>query len=113
MFRVYEFDKANDRYTFVTNADAEVNMQNFASKAVPKLNSGSLSDKLTQALKNAGLDVGAPRLELKAESAVWEFTADVKGTPKTFEIRLEPQFWERHRKGIRFIKSLDHIWIYR
>jgi hypothetical protein len=29
-------------------------------------------------------------------------------------LALEPQYWERkNEESIRFIKSLDHLWIYR
>ena len=39
----------------------------------------------------------------------WSFKSD----DKIYEIVVEPQFWEPKFGGIRFIKSLDHVWVYR
>jgi hypothetical protein len=32
---------------------------------------------------------------------------------ESYSVILEPQYWEKDFEGIRFIKSLDYLWIYR
>jgi hypothetical protein len=46
------------------------------------------------------------------DSSMWQFELDVEGKKQKWVLKLEPQHWERDGKGIRFLKSLDHLWIY-
>jgi hypothetical protein len=43
---------------------------------------------------------------------MWQFELDSDGKKQKWVLKLEPQHWEQDGKGIRFLKSLDHLWIY-
>ena len=97
--------------------DAEVNMTNFKSALVPLLDQGKLPPSLAKAFADAGYSVpadtkvAAERDRDRPPTVKW-LLKDADG--QDYVLRLEPQFWEADFKGsIRFIKTLDHFWIYR
>jgi hypothetical protein len=114
MLRIYELDLKLDQYQLKAEADSEVDQQDFTSKAPQKLDAGSLTKAVISSMANAGIEIeGNPSLEQKVSGLIWQFKTNVDGAEKTYEIRFEPQFWERSGDGIRFLKRLDHIWRYR
>jgi hypothetical protein len=111
LINVYHVNrKAADRNVLVAEVDAEVNLSSFQSALTPDLDQGSLPASISQALADAGISVNKQAaVERLIEGKRWKFTEG----EETYIIAMEPQFWERHNEGIRFIKSLDHFWIYR
>ena len=113
-FRVYELNEKQDQNFFIAKANAEINESDFSSPEVPKLNAGKMLGSIVKTMAASGVTVpGNTAVTTKVDNAIWRFQANVGGTPKTFEIRFEPQYWEKYGKGIRFIKSLDYLWLYR
>ena len=113
IFQIYDYESSVARYELVAEASAELDAD-FNSTAVSGLNAGRMSEELEIALIDAGYDVGrGPRLETRVPNLVWRVNGKKNGEDRIVEIRLEPQFWEKADRGIRFIKSLDYMWIYR
>ena len=110
VLRAYEKDKNADRKVLIMETDALVNMKDFSSPLVPILNKGNLPEDVASAFAEAGIsvakDVGVDTLIAGKE---WGF----KVGKSDIELVLEPQYWEPDFEGIRFIKSLDFMWIYR
>jgi len=110
IIRAYEKDRTADRKVLIMETDAQMNLRDFTSAMVPILNKGNLPKEVTKAFADAGIsvnrDVGVDTL---IEGRKWAF----KQGKSDVELVLEPQFWEPDFEGIRFIKSLDFMWIYR
>ena len=108
VLRAYE--KTTERKVLIMEADAMVNLKDFKSALVPTLNRGNLPDSIIQAFADAGFSVGRDvGVDTLIESNKWSF----KQGGSNIELVLEPQFWAPDFEGIRFIKSLDFIWVYR
>jgi len=91
-------------------ADAMVSMEDFKSALSPILDKGNLPEVLTNAFAEAGITVSRDAgVDTLIEGKKWAF----KQGKSDIELVLEPQFWEPDFEGIRFIKSLDSLWIYR
>ncbi len=110
VIRAYERDRTADRKVLIMEMDAMVNLEDFKSALTPTLDAGSLPESMSQAFAEAGIsvnrDVGVDTL---IEGKKWLF----KLGKSDIELDLEPQYWEPDFEGIRFIKSLDFMWIYR
>jgi hypothetical protein len=110
LIRGYEVKTDTNREVLVVEVDGMVDLKSFESALAPVLDKGNLPTAVTEAFANAGYtvdkEVGVEKL---IEGRKWVF----KQGATTFILGLEPQFWEPNYKGIRFIKSLDHMWIYR
>ena len=110
VFRAYERDRNADRKVLIMETDAEVDLKSFRSALVPTLNKGNLPASVAEAFANAGISVNKDvGVDMLIEGKKWAF----KQGKSDIELVLEPQFWEPEFEGIRFIKSLDYIWIYR
>jgi hypothetical protein len=103
------------RRDLVWEIDGQVDPKNRQSPVVEALAGGQLPDVVRQAFTNAGITLdGEPVLETTVVGTEWKMTAQVAGVAETYVLRLEPQFWDIDPEGgIRFIKSLDHLWVYR
>jgi hypothetical protein len=110
VIRAYEKDRTADRKVLIMETDAMVNMKDFKSALAPTLDKGNLPQAVADAFAEAGIsvsrDVGVDTL---IEGKKWAF----KVGKSDIELVLEPQYWEADFEGIRFIKSLDSMWIYR
>ena len=110
VIRAYEKDRTADREVLIMETNAEVNLRDFQSALTPTLDKGNLPKEVIKAFADAGIsvnrDVGVDTL---IEGRKWAF----KQGKSDIELVLEPQFWEPDFEGIRFIKSLDFMWIYR
>jgi hypothetical protein len=94
----------------VLEADAKVSLKDFRSALTPVLDQGQLPPSISKAFADSGISINKnPALQTLVEGKRWTFT---EGEEK-YILAYEPQFWERDQQGIRFIKSLDHFWIYR
>ena len=110
VLRAYENDPTADRNVLIMETDALVNLKDFRSALVPILNKGNLPESVALAFTEAGYKVG-PDVGVVPliEGSKWGF----KLGGSDIELVLEPQFWAPDFEGIRFIKSLDFMWIYR
>ena len=110
LLRTYLNRQDVKRKVLVGEIDAKVNLDTFKSSLTDDLDAGKLPDALTQPIVKAGVDLpagAAPTTVIPGRK--WTFSV---GEQK-YEIRLEPQFWEPDFGKIRFIKTLDYMWIYR
>lgn len=110
VLRAYERDKTADRKVLIMETDAQVNLKDFKSALVPELNQGTLPKSVVTAFADAGISVepGAG-VDTLIQGKEW----GLKQGKSDIELVLEPQYWEPDFEGIRFIKSLDFVWIYR
>ena len=97
----------------VTQVDAEFNLEDFSSPVVSSLDDGKLTESLVNALNLYGFKASdSTAVTQVIDSSMWQFELDVEGKKQKWVLKLEPQHWEQDGKGIRFLKSLDHLWIY-
>jgi len=102
---------AADLNVLITEVDAEVSLETFQSALAPVLDGGKIPTKVVQAFAKAGYPIDdQPALTTVVPGKRWTFSSG----DERFILSLEPQYWERKDdKSIRFIKSLDYLWIYR
>jgi len=110
ILRGYFKNEEAKRDVLVTETDAEVNLKDFNSAIAPSLDQGKMPPSILKSFENAGiaLDANTPLTTL-IPGKKWSF----KQGKDNYTLVLEPQFWEKDFDGIRFIKSLDNMWIYR
>lgn len=106
-------DAANLK-VLVVETDAKIDLKTFRSELTPTLDTGTLPQPVAQAFSDADVPVtGQTQVKTIVAGQRWEFTEG----GNQYVLSLEPQFWERiedkNDVKIRFIKSLDHLWIYR
>ncbi len=107
----YEVSKTAEQNVMVTECDAQVSLLNLKSPLVPMLDDGKLPEAVIASFAAAHITIPADTT-VKTEIKELKWTIDVAGT--SYVLHLEPQFWEpKPNGGIRFIKSLDYLWIYR
>jgi hypothetical protein len=110
VLRAYEKDQTADRKVLIMETDAMVNMKDFQSALVPVLDKGNLPEAVAQGFADAGVSVNKDAgVDILIEGKKWAF----KQGKSDIVLVLEPQYWEPAFEGIRFIKSLDFMWIYR
>ena len=111
VIRGYHVNPVAKRNVLVLEADAEVSLEDFQSSLTPTLDQGKLPRKIADAFAESGITVNdGAALTTIIRGKRWEFT---EGDDK-YILALQPQFWRPDLNGaIRFIKSIDHIWIYR
>lgn len=110
----YQVNELASREVHVTEVDAEVKVDDFSSTVVAALDDGKLPETLINNLKLYGYQVSdsIPVTQI-IDSSMWQFQLDADGKKQKWVLKFEPQYWEQDGKGIRFLKSLDHLWIYR
>lgn len=110
IMRGYFKNEEAKRDVLVTETEAQINLKDFNSAIAPILDQGKMPPSVLESFKNAGISVDAntPLTTLIAGKK-WSF----KQGKDNYTLVLEPQFWEKDFDGIRFIRSLDHMWIYR
>ena len=113
-FEIYEQDKATNITNLVAEAPIEVDMDTLDAPVLAELNDAKLPESVKTAMSNYGIEIpdgaAVTRNVLNTKWTV-NFTAD--GKERIFQIRMVPQFWEKDGDEIRFIKSLEYMWIYR
>jgi hypothetical protein len=110
ILRGYFKNEEAKRDVLVTETDAQINLKDFNSAIAPSLDQGKMPPSILKSFENAGiaLDANTPLTTL-IPGKKWSF----KQGKDNYTLVLEPQFWEKDFDGIRFIKSLDNMWIYR
>lgn len=110
VIRAYFVNKDAKRNVLVVEADAQVNLNDFKSALTPTLDQGKLPPSIAQAFADSDITVDKDvAVSTIIAGRKWSF---MQGGSE-YILVLEPQFWEPDFEGIRFIKSLDHLWIYR
>ena len=110
LLRTYLNRQDVKRNVLVGEIDGKVNLETFKSKLTDELDAGKLPATLTQPIVKSGVDLPAgtkPTTVIAGRK--WTF----KVGEQTYVTQLEPQFWEPDFGKIRFIKTLDYMWIYR
>jgi hypothetical protein len=109
LFQVYETVNELDQ-ELKFEADSEINLETFLSPLALTLDGGKMPESLARGFAEVGVTVPENATIVKTvPGARWNLTVD----DRRFEIQLNPQFWDRLGEGIRLIKRLDHVWVYR
>lgn len=110
MLRTYLNRRDVKQNVLIGEIDGNVNLETFKSKLTDDLDAGKLPDALTQPIAKTGINFPAgAKPEAVIPGRKWTFSVG----ELEYEVRLEPQFWEPNFGQIRFIKTLDYMWIYR
>ena len=110
VIRVFEQDKLAEREVLIAEVDAEIDLDDLKSKVTPILDQGKLPKSLISDLERSGVTVDQnAALTTVVDSSKWKFN----DSDREFIVVLTPRVWEPRFGKIRFIKSLDHLWIYR
>ena len=102
------------RSTLIFETDAEVAGYNFESGVAAELDANRIPASITSAFSNAGFDLADDAaMTMTVAGKQWVVNDSVDGQARRFIIELHPEFWEKKiTGGIRFIKPLDHLWVY-
>jgi hypothetical protein len=113
--QVFLLDESVDSRARLATVESEIDPETLDSLAATQLNAGEFPESLLNELKGRGFEMdSASPIETTVSGSRWRFKANWDGRERVFEIRMKPEFWEKAAKDdIRFIKSLDHMWIYR
>jgi hypothetical protein len=108
--RLYEVNETAKRELLMGEISGGVDLKTFKSGLTDELDGGKLPAMLLKSVAKTGLkiDAGAD-VKTVIPGSKWTFTAG----EKRYVVKLEPQYWEPDFGKIRFIKTLDYLWIYR
>ncbi len=114
LMRGYLDSPKADQHVLIAEIDGEVNLKDFQSALAPELDQGKLPKKLIAAFADMGVQVPADTaVNTVIPGKKWSFMLTAGDQTESYSVILEPQYWEKDFEGIRFIKSLDSLWIYR
>lgn len=110
VLRGYEKNKLAEREVLVAETDAQIDLDDFSSQLISGLDAGKLPAEMVKEFSLSGFKVDQNAAVSKViPGEKWIFNDG----GRDFVIQMEPQYWEPDFGEIRFIKTLDHIWIYR
>ncbi len=110
LLRTYLDRREIKRKRLIGEIDAKVNLGTFKSALTDDLDAGKLPQALTDPIDKAGITFPAGvALTTVIPGRKWTFSNE----GQKYVVQLEPQFWEPDFGQIRFIKTLDYLWIYR
>ena len=110
ILRVYHESKTANRSVLIAEADGQVSLETFKSAITPTLDQGELPEEVSAAIEASGLEIpGNVGLKTLIPGQKWSMNIG----DGAYTLALEPQYWEPDFGKIRFIKSLDYLWIYR
>lgn len=118
IIRGYEVSEQANQNVLVAEVDAETSLVNLKSNLIEQLDAGKTRgipwskapEQLRKAFGDAGISIpDKTKVAQVIEGKKWSLKFD----ETEYVISVEPQFWEPQFGGIRFIKSLDHAWVYR
>lgn len=114
LVRGYIKSPAADREVLVVEMDAEIQFTSFKSSLTPPLDEGMLPESIRMEFEKSGVEIPAnTKVSTQIPERKWSLTGKVNGEDRDLTIVVEPQYWEPKGEGIRFINSLEHLWIYR
>ncbi len=106
----YQVNEMAKRNVLVVETDAQIDLEDFESKLTPVLDAGKLPASLIQSFADSGITIDQ---NAQVNSVIKGYKWTFSDGGEDYIIELEPEFWEPEFGKIRFIKSLDHLWIYR
>ena len=110
ILRVYHESPTANRSVLIAEADGQVSLETFKSAITPTLDQGELPEPVAVAIEASGLEIpGNVGVKTLIPGQKWSMNMG----EEAYTLALEPQYWEPDFGKIRFIKSLDHLWIYR
>lgn len=108
--RLYEVNETAKRELLLGEIPGGVDLKTFRSGLTDELDAGTLPASLLESVAKSGLAIPAgSALKTLIPGTKWTF----KAQEKRYVVKLEPQYWEPDFGKIRFIKTLDYLWIYR
>ncbi len=107
-------DPENLRTHILFETDAEIDPNTFDSAVAAELDAERITESVIEGFTGAGLPLGGDAaISTDVPGLRWTLTDTWENQPREFVIRLHPEFWEKTIDGgIRFIKRLDHVWLY-
>jgi hypothetical protein len=94
--------------------EAPVDLETLESPAVAELGKGELPESVATAMKNLQFEIPeGTKVTEEVPGRSWAMDLTFKGESRRFIIRFVPQYWEKEDNGLRFLRSLDHFWVYR
>ncbi|MEM9412553.1 MAG: hypothetical protein AAGA30_15675, partial [Planctomycetota bacterium] len=113
LLRGYIQSQSANQNVLALEMDAEIQFSTFQSSVTPPLDKGALPESIRQGFANSGVEIPA---NVKVKPVIpgqkWTLPGKVNGVTQTLILMVEPQYWEPAGDGIRFINSLEHLWIY-
>lgn len=118
LIRGYQVSEQANQNVLVAEIDAETSLEDLKSKLIEQLDAGKTRgipwdqapEQLRKAFGDAGISIpDKTKVGQVIEGKKWSLKFD----DNEYVISVEPQFWEPQFGGIRFIKSLDNVWVYR
>ncbi|HMP79620.1 MAG TPA: hypothetical protein PKD54_09230 [Pirellulaceae bacterium] len=106
------YDAKHGNEILLAEIDAEVSLDDFSSPVVGELNAGQLPDHLAAGLESAGVRPAGGSVKTLVAGGMWQIDADKAGESVKIELKFQPQYWEQKGKGIRFIRTIDYLWVY-
>ena len=110
ILRVYHESQTANRSVLIAEADGQVSLETFESALTPALDQGEVPESVAAAIEGSGLDIPA---DTSVKTLIPKQKWSMKMGNEDYTLALEPQYWQSDFGKIRFIKSLDHLWIYR
>lgn len=94
--------------------ETEVDVETLHSPVLDVLADGQLPESVVEALRNLSFEVDDDaQVSTRVPGKLWSFDIEFAGGRRTMNIHFVPQYWEKERNGVRFLRSLDHFWIHR
>ena len=114
LLRGYVSSSSANQNVLVLEMDADIQFSTFKSTVTPMLDKGQLPAAIRTKFAKSGVEVAAgAKVKTLIEEQKWSLTGTINGEQQQLELVVEPQYWEPENEGIRFINSLEHLWIYR
>ncbi len=110
LIRGYVVSPKATENVMVMEIDAGVSLTTLQSRLVMNLDDEEMPEEISKAFADSGVSIPNDiRPTPLIPGQKWSFTAN----GLQYVMQLEPQYWEVQGKGIRFIRSLDFLWLYR
>ncbi|MEL7495970.1 MAG: hypothetical protein AAFN77_00065 [Planctomycetota bacterium] len=110
VIHVYEEDKLAEKEVLVGEVDADIDFDTLQSRITPLMDMGKLPPEVVAALARSGVKVDQnAAVTTVTDGDKWRFSDG----GRSFVVQVKPMFWEPLFGKIRFINTLEHLWIYR
>ncbi len=114
VIRGLHINPENLRKSVVFETDAELSPRNFESAVGAQLDAAQIAENVLEGFTGAGVTLGGDAaITTNIPGRSWTIKDTWENAPRQFLIELYPEFWEKTIDGgIRFIKRIDHLWVY-
>ncbi len=114
LLRGYVVSSRANQNVLVVEMDADIQFSTFKSTVTPPLDEGKVPPAISDAFKKSGIEVAAgTAVKTLIGEQKWSLKGSVNGEEQELLLIVEPQYWQPRNDGIRFINSLESLWIYR